>query len=221
MVDTGAIAGTVAATARGWVPQLLFWLKWLLITIFIGAGLFLFYLYLQYKYAVTVFKRGGSGKEGSHTVRKISSWERARPIKDKAGMITHWKLLLANKKIPPVDLNFVYPGNKVFLYEVAIGNFIPVPLNCDESGASFNPIPQHIRQWQNLEFQQATQDYQVKNSWELYAPYMMVGATALFCCILVAVTFYFAFGEVSTMLPALKDVAIGLNNVNVIPGAPM
>lgn len=202
--------------------QVLFWAKWAIIVIIIGAIFVLAYFFLQYKYKVTVFERGGSGNKDdtkSHFIRAIR-WDRARVVKDKAGVISHWKLLLAGKKIEPVELKHVYPGNKVFLYKVEEGTYVPADFACTSDESQFNPIPQHIRRWQTLEIQQAAQDYQTKTAWELYAPYIMVLGTAAFCCVLVGVVIYFAFQEVHTAVPVLERVATNLGNVNVIPGAP-
>jgi len=205
------------------VGQILYWAKWGIIMLFIMGCFVLAYFWLQYKYKVVVFERGGSGAldgQNSHYIRKVGTWERARLIKNKSGMITHWKLLFAGKKIEPVELKHIYPGNYVFLYKVEEGTYVPTDFSSSADESTFNPIPQHIRRWQTLEIQQAAQDYQKQDFWTQYFPYIVTIGTVLSCCVFAGIVIYFAFDNTHQTVPLLKGVVQGLNNVNVIPGAP-
>lgn len=223
MVDvTATIRSAVTGGMGEMLTEILFWSKWVIIALIIGAVLAGFYFFLQYKYKVIVFERGGSGEldgEKSHYIRKVSLWERAKPVRDKTG-INHWKLLFARRKIEPIDLKNVYPGNTVFLYKVSEDTYVPVNFSSGNPESLFNPVPQTVRRWMTLEIQQAAQDYQKRTNWEMYAPLAVMGGTILFCCILTGVVIYIAFSNVNALVPSLENVARGLSNVNVIPGAP-
>lgn len=219
MVNPSDIGSALSGAGSSILPTIMNYIKWGLLLGIIAGGLYGTYIFIQYKYKVTIFERGGSGNkddEESHFIRKIR-WDRAREIKDKSGT-SQWQLFLSRKRLEPINLKHIYPGNKVFLYRVAPDCYIPTDFRCSNPEATFNPIPQTVRRWMALEIQQAAQDYQVQSGWDKYGNIAIMAGTILFCLILVGVVVYFTYGHANGVVGALNGLTSSLKDVNVIQG---
>jgi preprotein translocase subunit Sss1 len=200
----------------GILGKSMFWLGYsLLFCLIIGVIGFVIYI-TTFKYKVTILERRGSGKtnaEGkeTHFIGKIIK-DRAREIKQDG--ILKLKLLKSKKSIEPPGYENIYPNNQVFLYKVGPEHFVPVAFKCGNPSASFQPLPQNIRYWEQLEIQQGAEDYQKKSAWDKYSPVLIMGGTVLFCLILVGVTIYYtyqyhqgALAQTGGLVDALKGTA--------------
>ena len=179
----------------GLFSQTIYWLGYGLLFFFI-IGVIGFVAYVStFKYKVTILERRGSGKTDAqgkeeHIIGKIIK-DKAREIK-KDGIIK-LKLFRSKKEIEPPGYESIYPGNNIFLYKVGPEHFVPVSFKCGNPAATFEPLPQNIRYWEQLEIQQGAEDYQKRNMWDKYSPVLIMGGTVLFCLILVGVTIYYTY----------------------------
>lgn len=199
--------------------QILYWLGLVLFAIVFFGFLFAIYLFMGYKYKLTIMERRGVGKQDDrelteHAIGRVTK-DRAKQIKDKSG-VTKWVLLKSRIKIEPPQFQNIYPGNHLFLYKTGVTTFVPVKFTCDNPSASFSPLPQHIRYWEQLEIRQASEDYQKKNAWDKYGPVVLTMGTVMFCLILVGVTVYYTYQHangVAANLNGLTETLKGIGNV--------
>ena len=179
----------------GLLSQTVYWLGYGLL-FFLIIGVIGFIVYVNtFKYKVTILERRGSGKTNAvgkeeHVIGKIRK-DKAREIK-KDGIIK-LKLFRSKKEIEPPGYESIYPGNHIFLYKIGPEHFVPVSFKCGNPAASFEPLPQNIRYWEQLEIQQGAEDYAKKNMWDKYSPALIMSGTVLFCLILVGVTIYYTY----------------------------
>ena len=206
----------------GLFGQTIYWLGYgLLFFLIVGVLGFIFYV-STFKYKVTILERRGSGKTDAqgkeeHIIGKIIK-DKAREIK-KDGIIK-LKLFRSKKEIEPPGYESIYPGNNIFLYKVGPEHFVPVSFKCSDPAATFEPLPQNIRYWEQLEIQQGAEDYQKRNMWDKYSPVLIMGGTVLFCLILVGVTIYYtyqyhngALQSTSKLVDALQSSASAIGGV--------
>lgn len=231
MVDpTGIVSGFGQGFASG-IGKLMFYMGYMLISLVILGFFIGLYFLLQYKYKIVILERRGIGQgkgkgkpeenEGldveGHTIGKIRK-ERARELK--VNGIEKWKLLMTRKLIAPVNYSHIYPGNNIFLYRTGKDNFIPVDFTAGNDKGLFSPIPQSIKVWQQLEIQQAMQEYQKESLWNQYGPVLLTVGTILFCLVLCGVTVWYSYNHANQVAVALARVSGAVGNINVIPGVP-
>ena len=214
-----SIPGVESINWGGILGQVMTYVGYILLTLLIFAGLFVAYIFSQYKYKVTIMQRGAiglknPGKETSHSIGKILK-DRAREYKDKNG-VTKWKLLFKKKDIPPPSYGDIYPGRNLYLYQSGASNFHPFKLTVSNPSAVFEPIPHDIDFWTGVELREAAQDYTKKSTWEQYGSLMIMTGTVLFCLILVGVVVYFSYQHANGVVGALNGLTGSLKNVNVI-----
>lgn len=197
------------------------WFIFILEVLSIFAVLGVVYYVTTFKYKVTIFKIGGSGLKGSNEEKKFSIGrifkDRAREFKDKKTKTVYWRLLKSRKKINPIEYQYIYPGNKVFLYQTAPDSFHPFELTVTSDNASFEPVPQLIKQWEQQEIRQSAEDYNKKSAWDKYGQTIVMAGTILFCLILTGVTVYFSYKHANGIVGALSGMTDTLKNINTIP----
>tara|TARA_R100000656_G_scaffold114808_1_gene87297 strand:+ start:6518 stop:7180 length:663 start_codon:yes stop_codon:yes gene_type:complete len=204
----------------GLLSRTMYWLGYILLgCLVMGIIGFGTYIY-SFKYKVTILERRGSGKtdpqgKAEHFIGKIKK-DRAREVK-KDGVLK-LKLLRSKKSIEPPGYESIYPGNNLFLYKVGPQHFVPVSFKCGNPMAVFEPLPQNISYWEQLEIQQGAEDYQKRNIWDKYSPMLIMSGTILFCLILVGVTIYYtyqyhqgALQATSGLVDALQGTALSFS----------
>lgn len=179
------------------------------------------YFYFNYNLKVTLFPLFGSGTDGVFSFSKPKS-NRVKWNKDK----TEWRPLfpfMNKKKIEPFDQEFIYPGNRIFAFDLN-GVWVPGRININKEEetlrAEINPVPYYVRNWQSLIHKQNSMEYASDNWWDQnkMMVYMLIGVGI--CCAMCVITIYLClqqFQGISPELSAFTDAIKGFSN---IPGAP-
>ena len=211
------IPGLDAVNFGGIIAKTMYWLGYTLLTLLIMGGLFAVFIFMQYKYKVTILMRGGTGsKNEAHAIGRVVK-DRAREYRDKNG-VTKWKLLFKRKNIQPPDYENIYPGKNLFLYQSGPNSYYPFKLTVSNPSASFEPIPHDVNLWTGLELREAAQEYQQPSFWQKYGNVAVMMGTIFFCLILVGVTVYYTYQHANGVSSALGGLTDTLKNVNTIGG---
>lgn len=158
-IDPSSIGNYFTGTWTSLGSSAMLWAGRIFVAILILGVFIFFWLYLQYKYKIVLRKLEGD------TISK-PKWERARIIREKG--IPKWKLLMARKKIKPVDFQYIYPRNKVYLLQTGLDTFVPMKdetkLLMDDGGAvtqakTIKPLEEDLTYWYQLQQQQIAKDY--------------------------------------------------------------
>lgn len=217
MADPGSITAGLGASMSGALPQLMIWLGYgLMIFVIIGI-FFAVYMFIQFKYPVTVMVRGGRGTDDEWSIGRIVR-DRGRIIKEKGVSKLH--LLKLRKKIEPPQLEDVYPNNSIFLYQIDEETFLPMGLETDGETFDFKPIPRDIRYWQSLEYQKIDEDYAKHDFWNDNKSLITAAIVGGLCLAAVVATIYFTYQFAGGHIGATKDLAGAIRNAGVITGMP-
>ncbi|MAF36869.1 hypothetical protein CL622_07160 [archaeon] len=211
------IPGLDAMNWVGMFDSVLYWMGYGFMMLAIIAIFGVVFIFMQYKYKVTIMQRGGTGqKDEVHSVGRIVR-DRAKEYKDKNG-VTKWKLLIKRKEIMPIQYDQVLPGRNVFLYHTGASSFFPVKFNCGNPSASFEPIPHDINLWTGLELREAAQEYQKKTFWDQYGNVAVMMGTIMFCLILVGVTVYYTYQHANGVTNSLGSLTESLRGITTLRG---
>jgi len=203
----------------GVASQIMYWVGYGLMIVLVFAFLMGVYYFMSYKYKVTIMQRRGMGMSsdnGEHSVGRIKR-DRARIVRGKGGT-ERWRLLFGRKYFQPPEFDAMYPGNNIFLYQTGGHAFSPVKFKCDNPSADFTPLPQHIRRWEQLDIQQATEDYKKQSAWDKYGTVVITMGAILFCLILVGFTVYYTYQHANGVTSSLSGLTDALKSGTVIPG---
>jgi len=217
------LTGMFSGSGGAFMSSLGEWMLILLITAFIAGGFIIIYLWMQYKYKVIIFEKGGVGlpnENNTYSVGRIKK-DRMRLVKDKAKQVIAFKLLFSNKKIKPLDMKNIMPNNYAFLFRTTPDTFVPVDFTCGNPVANLSVIDMDVKKWQQLEITQAYQDYQKHDFWTDNKQFIMTLLTVGFCCALAGFVIWISFQKADTIVPALERLAGAFRDANVIPSAPM
>lgn len=187
-------------------------LVWTIIIIALLAIFGAVYIFVTYKYKITIFKVYGSvGEKQSYSIGKPKK-DFARVAKDGG-----WKLLFAHKDIEPIESKHIYPGNRVYLYEID-GILEPGKIACGKDNFQIEPVPYSVRKKTELELQQLEQDFAKGGAWEANKIfiYMLIGGAMVLC--LAGFVIWLAFKKTDQVVPALQTFSESLKNVNTISG---
>lgn len=124
---------------------------------------------------------------------------------------TTWKALypLFNKvEFPPFSMDNILPGKFVKATRLVNGVWIPLKQQTsiikDEQGTplyameDFLPIPQYLKESAILEIKKIEDETKAQSEADKNRPYIIMGATILFCLLLTGATIYFTFDYAST-----------------------
>jgi len=176
----------------------------------------LFYM-LKFKIKATVIPMYGSGKDGTFSFGK-PKWNRIRWVNHR----TAWQSLfpLLNKKErEPFDTEYIYPGNRIYVYELN-DEWVPGRINIDQTEnvirAEINPVPYYVRNWQSLTYRKHELEFAKMDFWsENKQLFMTLGVIAC-CCILCGAVVYFTFqfaGGAKGSMDALSSAIQGIGNI--------
>ncbi len=188
------------------------YVAWGLVIACILGFFFLIYLIVIHKYKARIFRVVGSGSDMREFAIGKSRFDMARKTKDGS-----WKFLISRKTIEPFDSKYIYPGNKIYVYEIN-DKFLPGKINCGKESFAINPVPYHIRKKAELELQQLEQDFSKINFWEankIYI-YMLIGSTVVI--VFAGFVIWLAFKKTDQIVPALEGFGNVVRNFNTVPG---
>jgi len=186
---------------------------WTMIIGVFAAIFFVVYLFITYKYRITVLAVSGSGStKQPHTVGKIKS-DFARVNKDGS-----WQFLFNRKaKIEPIESKYIYAGKRVYMYELD-GVLNPGKIHCSMDGISIDPVPYAMRKKTELELQQLEIDFAKMDAWEANKIFIYTLIGAGMVIVLAGFVLWLAFKKTDQMVPALQTFSQSLTNFNTIPG---
>jgi len=209
-LDPSGIGESMTGMMSANMPNIAYWTGIFIASALAIGVLYFLYTFIQYKYTVTIFMRGGDGsKNNTHSIRQIKT-VRGREFLDKG--VERFGLLFSNLKFNPIPMKYIYPGNRIFLYQTGIKEFVPVKFECSNPEASFNPLPFNVRRWQNLELQEAFKDYQDQSFMQKYGGIFMLLGTAIVCAVLVGFVIWGTYKYIGTELSGAANAAKSLGD---------
>ena len=209
------IGAAMSGSLGNMMPQIMYWVGIILVSAIILGGFYMIFLFTQYKYKVTIFVRGslGSSDKDDHSIGKVIN-KRIRIIKDHG--IEKMSFLFSKKKIDPVELKYIMPGNRLFLYQTGLNDYIPVQFSCGNPEAYFNPLKYSIRRWQNLEIQEAFRDYQEQTFMQKYGGMLVTMGAIMFVLIFVGSVIWMNYNymgaQMNEAISATNSLADSMKN---------
>lgn len=180
----------------------------LVIGLFVAA-----FVFMQYRYKVTVFRRGGRGSEEGHFITKVVR-DRVKEYKDKHGNV-RWKMLFSRATLNPFDYSLIYPGNNLFMYQTGKGHYHPFKAMVSNPSAAFKLIPQDVNMMTGLEMEKAAHELTKPSMWDKYGNTIVMMGTIMFCLILVGVTIYYTYQYAGSGQASMNNLADALQNFGV------
>jgi len=180
----------------------------------LGGG-FLFLYFKQFKYKIRYWNMVGDIKNEKSVTIDRPQWNRARWNKTK----TAWQLmfpLFKNKPISPFDSEYIYSGNNVYAFKFG-ETYVPAEINLNNvHKATFEPIPHHIRNWQELELKQNEAEFAKNDFWSVNKSYILAVITVACVCGLVGLTVYYTYqfasggsADISGLTNAIRGLTAG------------
>jgi|ETNvirnome_2_300_1030623.scaffolds.fasta_scaffold00278_13 hypothetical protein len=202
----------------GMIDKTIYWVGYGLVFVLVIAAIIAVFVYLQYKYKVTIMQRGGDGSKErtDHSITKIKK-DLAKEYKDKNG-VTRWKLLFSRKTIQPIEYTHIYPGRNVYLYQTGPSSFFPFKMAVSNPSAVFEPVAHDVNLWAGLELRETALEFTKKTFWEQYGNVAVMMGTIMFCLILVGVTIYYTYQHANGITSSLGGLTEAVRNTNSIPG---
>ena len=175
---------------------------------------------------VTIFPLYGGGNEGSYSFGKPKKnsikWVRGR---------TAWKKmwpLLNREELEPFDSSLIYPGNRIYVFEIN-DKWVPAKLQLNSESetkdgktiygsADIKPVPYYIRNWQSLQHKKHAAEFAMNDWWNDNKHLIFMIVTMAICLGMVLVTVWLTYKWVA---PGRQDWAmIGqyINNLNSVQG---
>jgi len=209
----------------GGVSQVIYWVFYAMIGLFIIIAMVAVYYWLSYKIKVDVYPLYGSGKDGVFSVGKRKS-NKVKWSKDKSS----WQKLYPlfnKKKLEPFDDEFIYPGKKIIAFELN-QQWFPGRINIQqtESGirGEINPVPYWVRNWQAIEHKQNAIDFAKHDFWSDNKNFIWMLLSVGICCALCLGTVYFTYkfaaggtASMDKLTEVLKNIG-GQSGVGAPPG---
>lgn len=183
-----------------WVGSAMYWIQIVLLAAVILGGIWFAYYYFSFKYDLTVFPLKG-GVQG-YAIDKPKK-NRLRWTKRRTSWQPMWPLF-TGRRLEPFDDKYVYPGNKVFAYELN-GELIPANIATltGEGEKVISPVPHYIRNWQSIERKRNEMEFAQHNFWAdnkgLIFTLLAVVACCILCGVTVYITYQFAAGGTASM----------------------
>lgn len=200
------------------IAQTVYWGGYVLLGIVIIGIMFLIWNYAAFTIKATVYPLYGSGKDGIFSIGKPKN----NKIKwmDKK---TAWKSLmpLFNKiKRQPFDPEYIYPGKRVFIFELG-DQWIPGRVNIskvseDEIRVNIDPIPSYLRNWELIVHKQIDQELQSEDFWAKNKEFITTLSVIVFCLILCGATIWFTYkyaGGGRASMDALTSAIKGITDI--------
>jgi len=205
----------------GILGPVMYWLGWGLMSIAVMVGMWVGFNLSQYTIRAFVFPLYGSGKDGVYSMGtpKMNSirwtdrktlWKRLKPYGNK-------------QKVQPFDAEFIYPGKKIFAFEIG-DRWIPAKVNLtdlnNENGlAQITPVPSYLRSWEIITHKQIDMELQSEDFWAKNKDMMMAFFTGIGILIAVCVTVYFTYKYAGGGREVMSGLTQSLNNFMATQGS--
>jgi hypothetical protein len=199
------------------MTKIMYWAGYIVFGIvFVAVGAGIIYL-KQFKYKIRYWEAIGSINKDSDLTIDKPRYNRARWNRSKNA----WQLLFPlfkNKTISPFDNENIYSGNNVYAFKIG-ESFVPAKIFADmkSNNISIEPIPHHIRNWQELELKQNEVEFAKQGFWEQNKFFFMVIITCAMCCGLVGLTVYYSYtfstggqSSAASLTEAIKGITGGV-----------
>ena len=174
------------------------------------------YYWFMFKYNVVVFPLYGSGKDGVFSFGKPKG-NKVRWTKRKNAWRKLWPLF--NKvEIEPFDSEFIYPGNKIYAFELN-NEWVPGRVNISQSEekirCEINPVPYYTRNWQSLQHKKNEIEFAKHDWWTdnkaIVITLIICGINLALCGFTVWFTYKFAMGgraDIQSLRDAIQSLSI-------------
>lgn len=191
-----------------------------LVIMIVIFGIFFIYWYMSgFKINATVVPINGSGQKGTYSLGKVK-YNKFKWIEKR----TAWrpmKPLFNKKKIEPFNPEFIYPGNRVIVFEY--GDYlIPGEYCLNEIAgkleAKISPVPYYIRNWQSYSHKRNNLEYASHDFWENNKYFILGVITVLICCAACIITVWLTYKFAAPGTQAMNNLADSIRNLGVIPG---
>lgn len=202
------------------LSQVMYYAGMVFIAILILAVFTAILYVMKFRIKATVIPMFGSGKDGIFTFGK-TKWNRAKWVNDK----TAWKSLLPlfnKKEREPFDSEFIYPGNRIYIYELN-DEWVPGRINVnkteDEIRAEINPVPYYVRNWQSLQYRKHELEFAKQDFWTENKQLLVTLSVVAFCCILCGAVIYFTFQFAGGAKESMDFLSTAIQGVGNIPSS--
>lgn len=216
MVDVNAaLTQMVSSNAFGGA---IYWLGYGLLAVVMIAVMLLAYYFLSFNYKVWVFPIYGSGKDGVFSVQKPKS-NRIKWIKKQTAWRAMWPIF-NRKDIEPFDAEFIYPGKRIYAFELN-NEWIPGRVNIDKSEgamrAEINPVPYFVRNWQGLQYKQNAIEYSNPGWWDENKHLVLGIITVAICVVGMLIAIYFTYKYLAPGRADIQAFTSALRSANTVP----
>jgi len=202
-----------------YIDQIMNWIIIIFTSSFCLSVLYGLYHVLSFKISATVFPLFGSGQDGVFSFGKAKG-NRIKWVNKKTAWRSLWPLFNRIDR-EPFDSEFIYPGNKVYVFELG-DEWSPGRVNIDlkeeEIRAEINPVPFVVRNWQSLTHKKNAAEFAQHNFWEDNKYFIMGVVAVLMCCILCGVTVYFTYKFAAGGVQQAASLTNALKNFGSIAG---
>jgi len=178
------------------------------------AALWFIWFYFRHSINVRVVKLYGSSKDGQFSFGKETN-NKIRWVDGGTAWKTMWPLF-NNKKREPIDQEYQYPGNLVYVFDFE-DEWIPGRRNINISEgkirAEINPIPYYLRNWASLREKSLDLEYQQHDFWSDNKTLIIAMVCALACLAAALFTIWWSYKYATGGMVAMDRLTEALENV--------
>lgn len=206
MPSPGDIGTAVSGMAANLLPTIMKWVGIGLISAIILGVIYAIFIMMQYKYAVTIYVMGKMGDK--HYIRDIKT-ARGRINREKG--VDKLQLFMSRVSIKP-NFDFIYPRNRINLFQVGRDNFLHGRVQFSENpGAFVTPVEEDVNFWAHVQSQQIIRDYQEQTFMSKYGTmmFMLIGGIVflVMAAVVVWMTYKYIGGELGAATNAAKSLS--------------
>jgi len=201
------------------IAKTMYWLGITILSMIMLGAMWFIWRMFTFKIAATIFPLYGSSQDGTFAIGK-PKYNRIKWTKDRMAWVA-MKPWLNNKEREPFDAEYIYPGNKVYIYELNdewIPGRINVGLDEEQIRASISPVPIYIRNWQSHIHKKHAEEFAKLNFWNENKSLMTAMVVSIVCLVVVGVTVYFTYKFAGGGTAAMSKLTDAITNMNVIKG---
>ena len=186
----------------------------LLFMIIFGLVAFFVY-YLMFNIKATVYNLYGAPSSSAFSVGAPRK-NKVKWIKNKTAWRPLWPLF-NNKEIEPFKNEFIYPGNRIMVFQyndVWIPGKIELKLEEDDSLVGrITPVPYFIRNWQSLQHKKYAMMFAKHNFWEDNKQFILGMITVIACCVCAGLTVYLTYQFAAGGTNQISQLTDAINNL--------
>jgi hypothetical protein len=205
-----------------YVGHIFYWMTYGIIGLLVIVGFVAAYYYLTFKIKATVYPLYGSGKDGVFSIGKPKT-NRVKWVKKHTAWQSMFPLFNAKDR-EPFDDEYMYPGKKIYVFELN-DQWFPGRVNVHHTEGQIrgeiSPVPYYIRNWQSIEHQKNAIEFSKHTFWDDNKILIMAVIACGLCLTLCGVTIYFAFQFAGGGIGAMNKLTDAINGITNIPGKPL